>query len=225
MSASGPHAGQPVLGAGEPLDQARAAMVMLHGRGASARDILSLVPSISETGWSFVAPQAAGGTWYPLPFTSPLEANEPWLNSALETVTGLLARTAEAGIAPERTVVLGFSQGACLALESAARHPRRYGGVVGLSGGLIGPDGLARETTGSLAGTPVFLGCSDHDPFIPSYRVTDAAGVLRELGAEVTMDLYPDLDHSVNEAELEQVRKIMRRLAAAAGAAFERGGA
>jgi predicted esterase len=225
MSVTGPHAGQPVLGAGEPLDRARAAMVMLHGRGASAGDILSLTPGLAEPGWSFLAPQAAGGAWYPLPFTSPLEANEPWLSSALETVTSLLAQTAAAGVAPERTVLLGFSQGACLALESAARRPLRYGGVVGLSGGLIGPDGLAREAVGSLAGTPVFLGCSDHDPYIPGHRVTEAADVLRRLGAEVTMVLYPDLDHSVSEAELEHVREIMRRLAAGAGAASDRGGA
>jgi predicted esterase len=225
MSASGPHAGQPVAGAGEPLELAGAAMVMLHGRGAGAGDILSLTADLNEPGWSFLAPQAAGGSWYPLPFTSPLEANEPWLSSALEVVTRLLARSAAAGIPPERTVLLGFSQGACLALESAARQPRRYGGVVGLSGGLIGPDGLARPSSGSLAGTPVFLGCSDHDPYIPSRRVTHAAEVLRGLGADVTMVLYPDLDHSVNEAELEQVREIMRRLAAGAGAASQRGGA
>jgi predicted esterase len=219
-----PHAGQPVLATGEPLERAGAAMVLLHGRGATAHDILTLAPEVQAPGWAFVAPQAAGATWYPYPFMAPLDRNEPWLSSALEVIAGLLGTIAGAGVPPERTVLLGFSQGACLTLEFAARNARRYGGVVGLSGGVIGPDGMERHDAGSLAGTPVFLGCSDHDPHIPAHRVRHAADVLRGLGGEVTTSLYPDLGHSVNEDELARVRDMMGRLTAAAGPGSETDG-
>lgn len=225
MSGRGPHAGQPVLAAGVPPERAAAAMVLLHGRGASAEDILTLVPELQAQGWAFLAPQAAGGTWYPNSFRAPVDSNEPWLSSALDVVGGLLDRLGAAGLPPERVVLLGFSQGACLTLEYAARNARQYGGVAGLSGGVIGPDGAPRADRGSLAGTPVFLGCSDHDPHIPAHRVHHAAEVLRGLGADVTAVLYPDLDHSVNREELDRVRDIMSRLVAAAGTGQERDGA
>jgi predicted esterase len=207
-----PHAGQPVLATGEPPERARAAMVLIHGRGASAEDILTLVPAIQAPGWAYLAPQAAGGAWYPNSFRSPIESNEPWLSSALGVVGDVLERLAGTGVPAERTILLGFSQGACLALEFAARNARRYGGVVGLSGGLIGPDGAEREDRGSLAGTPVFLGCSDHDPHIPAHRVAHAAEVLRALGADVTAELYADLDHAVSATELGHVRKMEESL-------------
>jgi len=209
---TGPHQDQPLLGQGPALDHAGAAMVMLHGRGATARDILTLVPELEQPGWTFLAPQAAGDTWYPFPFTAPLENNEPWLSSALAVVGEVLVKVAAAGIPPERTVLLGFSQGACLALEYAARNARRFGGVIGLSGGLIGPDGAERNDSGSFEGTPAFLGCSDHDPHIPAGRVDHAARVLEGLGAEVTMVLYPNLDHAVNQEEIDKARGIMSRV-------------
>jgi predicted esterase len=208
----GPHQDQPVRTAGEPLDRARAAMIMMHGRGASAEDILSLSTELDQPGFAFLAPQAAGNTWYPNRFLAPLESNEPWLSSALAVITGLLARTAAAGIPPERTILLGFSQGACLALEYAARNPRRYGGVAGLSGALIGPDDTSRDlagSAGSLDGTPVFLGCSDVDFHVPKERVDQAAEVLRRLGAEVTVRIYPNMGHTVNQDEIEFVRGMM----------------
>src|SRR5262249_49152109 len=139
VAVTGPHEGQPLLSAGPDLDHAGAAMVLIHGRGATAGDILTLVPELEQPGWTVLAPQAAEGTWYPYPFTAPIERNEPWLSSALAVVGGVLGRITVAGIRPERTVLLGFSQGACLTLEYAARNARRFGGVVGLSGGLIGP--------------------------------------------------------------------------------------
>ncbi|TMC05606.1 MAG: phospholipase [Chloroflexi bacterium] len=224
MAATDPHAGQPVLATGEAPEHATAAMVLLHGRGASARDILTLVPEIQAPGWAFVAPQAAGGTWYPNSFRAPIESNEPWLSSALGVVASLLAHLGTAGIPPERVFLLGFSQGACLTLEFAVRNARRYAGVAGLSGGVIGPDDLVREDHGSLEGTPAFLGCSDHDPHIPAFRVRHAEEVLRGLDAGVTTVLYPDLGHSVNRDELEHVRGIMSRLAAAAGTGERDGG-
>lgn len=212
----GPHAGQPALSAGAALGSARQAVILLHGRGASADDILSLAAELGRTDFAYLAPEAAGHSWYPYTFLAPLERNEPWLSSALETISALLRETAAAGIPPERTVLMGFSQGACLLLEYAARHARRYGGIVAFSGGLIGPDGTPRDYPGSLAGTPVFLGCSDVDPHVPSARVEESAQVLRRLGADVTMRLYAGMGHTVNADELAHARAI---LAAVAGAA------
>src|SRR5947209_8505411 len=153
----GPHQGQPVLLAGEPIAHAKAAMVMMHGRGASAEDILELAYELMQPGFAYLAPQAAGNTWYPNSFLAPIASNEPELSSALLTIEDLFTQLREAAIPIERTIILGFSQGACLSLEFVARNARRYGGVVGLSGGVIGPDGIARDYAGSLAGTPVFL--------------------------------------------------------------------
>ena len=205
---AGPHDGQPVLQAGEPLERALAAMILVHGRGASAEDILYTAGPLARPGFAYLAPQAAGQTWYPHPFTSPLESNEPWLSSALEFLGRVLARV-EDNLPAARVILLGFSQGACLTLEFAARNARRYGGVVGWSGGLIGPEGTPRDYPGSLAGTPVFLGCSDRDPHIPAGRVRESGEILRALGGEVDVRLYPGLGHEVNADELERVRAIM----------------
>ena len=207
-----PHEGQPVHSAGAPLERARAAMIMVHGRGASADDILSLSQEFPDPDVAFLAPQAAGHEWYPLSFLSPLESNEPGISSGMAVLKGIDDRVTDAGIPPERIILLGFSQGACLVLEYAARHTRRFGGVAGLSGGLIGPDGTPREYGGSLEGTPIFLGCSVHDPHIPESRVRLTHEVLRALGAVVTMRLYPEPGHSVNEDEVEFVRGMLRLL-------------
>lgn len=205
----GPHAGQPLLAAGEPLEQARAAMLMLHGRGASAEDILSFVGELAQPEFAYLAPQASGHTWYPYGFLSPLEANEPYLGSALALLDAALAHITAAGVPLERVIVLGFSQGACLGLEYVARRARRYGGVVGWTGGLIGPDDTPRDYAGSLAGTPVFIGSSDVDPHVPLARVELTAEVLRRLGADVTTRIYPNMPHTVNEDEIAFVRAMM----------------
>jgi phospholipase/carboxylesterase len=204
-----PHRGQPVLVAGEPLGSARAAMVMVHGRGASAEDILLLADPLNQSGFAYLAPQAAGHTWYPRSFLMPIADNEPYLSSALALIESVLAQIASAGIPPERTMLLGFSQGACLTLEFVARHTRRYGGVAGLTGGLIGPDGTPRDYAGSLAGTPVFLGCSDVDMHVPLARVNLTVEVLRQLGGIVTERIYPNMGHIVNEDEIAFVRGLM----------------
>lgn len=210
---SGPHAGQPLLAAGEPLEQARAAMLMLHGRGASAEDILSFVGELAQPEFAYLAPQASGHTWYPYGFLSPLEANEPYLGSALALLDAALAHITAAGVPLERVIVLGFSQGACLGLEYVARRARRYGGVVGWTGGLIGPDDTPRDYAGSLAGTPVFIGSSDVDPHVPLARVELTAEVLRRLGADVTTRIYPNMPHTVNEDEIAFVRAMMASVA------------
>lgn len=212
MPQHGPHQNQPVFTAGAALDQAQVAMVMLHGRGATAHDILSLAAEFDRPGMCYLAPQAAGNSWYPNSFLTPLHANEPELSSALQILSDVLAQIAQVGIPPERTVLLGFSQGACLALEYAARNAQRYGSVVGLSGGLIGPDGTPREYSGSLGGTPMFLGCSDVDFHIPKVRVEASAAVLERLGGVVTLRLYPGMGHLVNQDEIDWVRAILAGL-------------
>ncbi len=206
------HRGQPILAAGETLDKARTAMIMVHGRGASAEDILSLAGELPQAGIAFLAPQAANATWYPYRFTEPLEQNEPWLSSALEVLDGLVQHIQAAGIPSERILLLGFSQGACLSLEYSARHAQPYGGIVGLSGGLIGPDDTPRNYAGAFNHTSVFLGCSDVDPHIPIERVMDSAEVFKRLGADVTMRLYPKMGHTVNADEIAFVRGMVERL-------------
>jgi phospholipase/carboxylesterase len=211
-SKKGPHQGQPVLTAGEPLDNARAVMVMVHGRGATAQDILTVADELAQPGFAYLAPQAAGNTWYPNSFLAPIPSNEPGLSSGLTAIADVLTQVSKAGISPERTMLLGFSQGACLMLEFVARHARRYGGVAGLSGGLVGPDGTPRDYVGTLGGTPILLGCSDVDPHVPKGRVEHTAQVLRRLGGDVTMRLYPNMGHVINQDEMDFIRGMMRKL-------------
>jgi predicted esterase len=206
-------------GAGEQAGAARLAVILLHGRGAGAEDILLLAEELEAPEAAFLAPQAAGSTWYPFPFLVPAAHNEPWLSSAIETVRGCLQQAQAAGIPAERTVLLGFSQGACLALEYTARNPRRYGAVVGLSGGLIGSETeverLATAPEGALDGTPVFMGCSDVDPHIPAERFLRSSQILERMGARVTARLYPGMGHTVNADELGEVNRMIRLLAGA----------
>ena len=212
MSINDPHATAAVETAGAPLAQATAAMLMIHGRGATATSILELAAEFAAPNWAYIAPQASANTWYPYSFLVPLERNEPYLTSALAAISRTFAQIVASGIPAERIVVLGFSQGACLASEWAARNAQRLGGVVGLSGGLIGPDGTKREYPGSLAHTPVFLGCSDVDAHIPAARVRESAAVLERLGANVTARLYPGMGHTVNADEIAWIRDLMERI-------------
>src|SRR5690242_13331851 len=199
--------GQRVVQAGEPLNSARAAMILLHGRGATAEDIMTIAAEVEAPGWIYLAPQAAGGAWYPNPFTAPIESNEPYLSAALDMISSLVERV-EARVPAQRMMLLGFSQGACLTLEWAARHARRYGSIAGLSGGLIGPDGTPRDYPGSLDGTPVLLGCSDVDPHIGKARVEEAAAVCARMGGLVDLRLYPGMGHMVNEDEIAALRDL-----------------
>jgi predicted esterase len=187
-------------------------MLLVHGRGAGAEDILGLAAELDRGGFACVAPEAVGRTWYPWSFLSPLEENEPYLSSALSLLRSLVDRLEREGHAPGRVILLGFSQGACLSLEFAARHATRYGGVIALSGGLIGPPGTPRDYAGSLDGTPVFLGCSDVDPHVPAERVLESAEVMRRLGGDVTERIYPGMGHTVNRDELAAVRRMMDAL-------------
>jgi phospholipase/carboxylesterase len=215
-------------GTGAPLDEANVAVLMVHGRGASAQSILSLAATIDRPKVAYVAPQAAGGTWYPNSFLAPLSSNEPWLGGALAVLGDAMAKIEAAGIPPGRTVLLGFSQGACLASEFSARNARRYGGVIALSGGLIGTADLPGADTpndkdfvygGNLDGTPVFVGSSDRDAHIPLARVQKTTAVLRALGAQVTERIYPGMGHIVNDDEIGFVQDLLRSLLAPDGVA------
>lgn len=207
----GPHQGQQTLTAGTDLEAAEAAVVLAHGRGASARGILGLASEIGVGGVAYLAPQAARNEWYPNSFLAPVESNEPGRSSGLRAMGDAVERAVDAGIPHERIVLGGFSQGGCLATEYAARNPRRYGGVVAFSGGLIGEE-LDDEYQGDLDGTPVFLGCSDVDPHIPAERVEATRDAFRSLGADVDMRLYQGMGHTVNEDELESARDIVAAL-------------
>jgi predicted esterase len=211
-AAGGPHAGGPVGVEGAPLGKGRGAVIMVHGRGAGARNILDLAHALDRPEFTWIAPEATGNTWYPNSFMAPQEANQPGLSSGLAVIRTLLDRVEAAGVPRDTVVLLGFSQGACLASEFAYRNPGRYGGVVVYSGGLIGPPGTGWETEGSFAETPVFLGCSDVDPHVPLERVDDSARVFGAMGAKVTKRIYPGMGHLVNDDELQLTRDILDAL-------------
>jgi predicted esterase len=206
----GPHAGGPVVHAGAPLESARAAMILVHGRNAAPANILDLLPRLDRPQFACLAPAATGGAWYPYSFMAERASNEPGISSALGVldllVTDLLAR----GFAAKKIVLLGFSQGACLTAEFALRHPRRYGGVMVLSGGLIGAPGTTwDDVSGSFDGAPVFLGCSDVDAHIPAARVLESETVFRRMGANVTRRLYPGMGHLVSDDEIGEVQRVL----------------
>ena len=217
---TGPHAGQPVAAAGTTLAQATGALVLVHGRGGSAEEMLGLVNLVAPPRTACLAPQAAGHTWYPRRFIEPVEMNEPNLGSALSVLGELADRVAAGGVPFERIALLGFSQGACLALEFARRRAQRLGAVIGLSGGLIG-DTVAPPLAGArpFEGMPVLLGCSERDPHVPIGRLNETEAVMRALGAEVVTRIYPGGGHGINEDEVGIARQILARMAEAAAGA------
>lgn len=207
------HDGEPLLAAGTPPAAARAAVVALHGRGAGARDILDFVAAeLGREGVALVAPQARHATWYPRSFLAPFEENEPWLGSALERVGAVIGELEAAGLAAERIVVFGFSQGACLASEYVARHPRRYGALVAATGGRVGPPGTRFDAAGDLAGTPAHLSAGDPDPHVPWSRVEETAASLRAMGAEVVTRRAPGFPHTVHPEAVEFARRALAQL-------------
>ena len=207
--ANHPHSGQPVLRSGPSPKDARLVAILLHGRGASADDILGLADQFSAGDIAYLAPQAARSTWYPYSFLAPLQQNEPWLGSALRLIGELAEELEQDGIPPERLAVMGFSQGACLALEFAARHARRYAAVIAFTGGLIGPPGAPRDYAGDFAGTPVFIGSSDVDPHVPLERIRESSAVFRRMGASVDERIYPGMGHTINADELTAANALL----------------
>ncbi len=184
-------------------------MILVHGRGGSAEDMLGLAGELAVDDALYLAPQASDNTWYPFSFLSPIDRNEPGISSGMNVISELIDGLSTDGIPSNRVVLLGFSQGACLSLEYAARHAKRFAGVVGLSGGLIGPPGTPRNYAGSLDDTPVFLGCSDVDPHIPVGRVRETAEVFRGLAAKVDERIYRGMGHTVNADEIDAVNAIL----------------
>lgn len=205
-----PHAGQPVVTHGPPPASARCAVILVHGRGDSAAGILSLTDEFDLPDVAWLAPQAAGRAWYPVSFLAPLERNEPALSSAIRVIHGLVQDLAHQGIGAERVVLCGFSQGACLVSEFAARQPRRYGGVAALSGGLIGPPDTPRTLTGSFEAMPALFACSEDDPYIPLSRVQESIAVFRRMHAQVDDRTYPGTSHSINADEIAALDAMLR---------------
>ena len=208
----GPHQGQDFQMIGKPLADAKAAMILVHGRGASAISILSLADEFKQGEFAYLAPQASGNTWYPYSFLAEILNNQPGLDSGLQAIADLVKQAEDAGIPTEKIIIGGFSQGACLAMEYVARNAKRYGGAFAFSGGVIGPSGTPRDYEGSLDGTPVFLGCSDIDMHIPVERVHETAEVMEKLGGHVTKNIYPNMPHTINYDEIAHVQEIMRSL-------------
>jgi predicted esterase len=204
-----PHAGEPLTSAGMPLGQGSAVMIMVHGRNAGPQNVLDLVPRFERSDFTYLAPAAAGRTWYPLSFMAEREKNEPGISSGLWVLEQLIAEVVARGIPKTRIMLLGFSQGACLTAEFAVEHADRYGGVILYSGGVIGAPGTTWTYPGSFGGTPVFLGCSDVDAHVPKTRVDESAALFTRMGATVTERIYPGMGHLVNDDEIAFTRDLM----------------
>ena len=209
-----PHRDQPILQGGAPLADAAAVLVLLHGRGGSAQEMLALARDLggSAAKLAWLVPEAAGRQWYPYSLLDKVERNRPHLNSGLTLLARILDKAAAAHVAPERVALFGFSQGASVALEFAARNARRYGAIVALSGALLGPEGTPRDYPGSLAETPVFLGSGDQDPHLPKRRVEETAAVFERLGARVSRRVYPGLAHAMNDDETAVTRGMLETM-------------
>lgn len=208
----GPHQSAPVLKGGADSSEADAAMILIHGRGATAQSIMTLADEL-EVGKKLTirAPQASQNTWYPYSFMAPSENNEPNLSSALQKIYDIIQDLKADGFSEDRIYLAGFSQGACLISEFVARHPKRYGGLIALSGGLIGKGDVINpeDYTGNLENTPVFMGCSDVDPHIPKERVNESEAILNALGSDVIKKLYPGMGHTVNMDEINHINQII----------------
>jgi predicted esterase len=213
-----PHKDGPVLRAGKPLEAATGAVILLHGRGGSADDILSLANELYLPDLAYLAPQAAANTWYPNSFLAPVAQNEPWRTSALRKIETTLQMVNGAGIPLERIVLGGFSQGACLATEFVATHPRQYAGLIVFTGGLLGPAGAELTHEGDLYGTPAFFGSGDPDPHVPWQRVQESAEILAGMGAVVTARRYPNRAHTISAEEVDLAKALIRTAFGNAGA-------
>jgi predicted esterase len=206
---SDPHASLPMLLSGAPLESASMALVLVHGRGGSAEGMLPVARAADARDAALIAPRAAGGTWYPNRFLDPMSTNEPGLSSALASLDRAVALAIDAGIPAERIVLVGFSQGACLSLEYAARHGRRYGGVASLAGAVVGDEGDVRVDAGLLGGTPILLACGDADAHIPEARVRASAALLEARGGVIDLRIYPGLGHDIVGDEIEALRAMV----------------
>jgi phospholipase/carboxylesterase len=206
---SDPHRDQPVMTLGAELTQATAAVILVHGRGASAEDILGLANELYDQRFAYLAPQAAGNAWYPYSFMAPIEKNEPWLSSALAKVGTIVQQAVAAGLSRDRIFVCGFSQGACLSSEFVARNPARYGGLIAFTGGLIGPPDADLHHKGDLEGMPALFSSGDPDPHVPWSRVLESAEQFTAMGAAVKTQRYPGRPHTVLPQEIKSARDLI----------------
>jgi phospholipase/carboxylesterase len=211
-SSNGPHQGQKIYSAGKALSEAATAMILIHGRGATAPSILELAQPLHHPDMAYLAPQAANNTWYPYSFLSPIPQNEPGISSGLQAISDLMAEIEAAGIPKNKLILAGFSQGACLASEYIARNPARYGGLLAFSGGIIGPPGMERHDSGDLEQMPVFIGCSDVDFHIPVERVNETAEIFEGLNGRVNKQIYPGMAHTIIQDEIDQALKIVESI-------------
>jgi phospholipase/carboxylesterase len=207
-----PHRDQPVRSLGATLNQAAAAVILLHGRGASAEDILGLAGEMYDERVAYVAPQAAGHRWYPSSFMAPIEENEPWLSSALAKVAAIVQSAVDAGVSHDHILICGFSQGACLGTEFVARHPARYGALVAFTGGLIGPPDADLRHPGNLAGMPALFSSGDPDPHVPWSRVLESAQQFTAMGAEVRTQRHAGRPHTVLPQEINSARELLVKI-------------
>jgi len=198
-----------IVTAGVPLSQAKKALIMIHGRGAGAQDIISLATYLNVGDYALLAPQASGHTWYPYSFMAPVAQNEPGLSSAISILESIVADVIAAGIPASNIYFLGFSQGACLTLEYVTRHAQQYGGVVAFTGGLIGASLEMSNYKGDFAGTPVFIGSSDPDRHVPVTRVRESETIMKTMGADITVKVYPGMGHTVSQDEVETANALV----------------
>jgi len=199
----------PIIQAGTPIEQATGVLILLHGRGGSAEDMIGLGRALTSDRLALLAPQAPGHTWYPYSFLAPRQQNEPYLSSALKQVEAALAKATSAGLAISQVALCGFSQGACLATEFVARHPQRYAGLLAFTGGLIGPLEESISLTGDLASTPVLLSSGDPDPHVPWKRVQQSGELLTSIGGQVMLQRFPGRPHTILPEEIEQGKKLL----------------
>jgi phospholipase/carboxylesterase len=195
--------------AGKRLEDAQKALIMIHGRGANANDILSLADYLNVNDFALLAPQATGNTWYPYSFMAPVSQNEPWLSSSLNLIKELLDEITDKNITSENIYFLGFSQGACLTLEFAARNAAKFGGVVAFTGGLIGDKIHSENYAGDFKNTPIFIGSSNPDPHVPVERVSETAKILKNMGAVVTQKLYNGMGHTISQNEIDMANTLV----------------
>ncbi|WP_138431124.1 alpha/beta hydrolase [Fodinibius saliphilus] len=209
---NGPHQEANTFEHGASLSRAEAVMIMVHGRGATAKSMFPLADEFAQPDFHYVAPQAQHHRWYPYSFLKPREKNQPGISSGLQLLHDLLEDVNQGGISKEKIILLGFSQGACLATEFTARHPQKLGGVVALSGGLIGPTINQEHYSGSLDKTPVFIGCSDNDPHVPNERIDETEAVFEQLNADVNKQIYKDMGHTISKEEIQVIRGMMANI-------------
>jgi len=195
--------------AGKPLKEAKKALIMIHGRGAGSNDILSLARHLDVADFALVAPQAEGNTWYPYSFLVPASQNEPSLSNSLNTISEVVKAVTENGIEKENIYFLGFSQGACLALEFTARNAAKYGGVVAFTGGLIGDKVYEENYSGNFENTPIFIGTSDPDFHVPVERVNETEMLLKKMGASVTKKIYENMGHTISQDEINLANELV----------------